>query len=58
MTLVHSVESFKDPLLLFFRDADTIILHTLIWMASSLPYKDLYDSIFIRIAHCIVRNIV
>ena len=58
MTLVHPVESFKDPLLLFFRDTDTIILHTVIWMASSLPYKDLYDPIFIRIAYCIVRNIV
>ena len=58
MALINSVESFKDSILMFFRNSDSCITHADFRSFQCISYPNGYISIFFIILYSIFCNII
>ena len=58
MALVHSVESFEDPLLILLRDSDSGVLYSNTWISIILFYRNSDLSIRLVVFYRVFDDIV
>ena len=57
MAFVHPVKTLKDPALFTFRNADSIVYHTVKRISLTVSDHDTHMTILFCIAHRIIRNV-